>query len=252
MLGLIPDRQRDVDADARLRHVGILLGAQRIAGPIHIDRRDLLDGVQDQGGSNSCVGQALASSIYLTAASSGQTIERPSAKGIYDLARLVDSPNVLDDVGSRPRAAIIGMQDYGMVANSRWPLTALNVNDKPPLDVFQHAYPARLSAYYRIVGASSALLVRTALARGFFPVFGMPVDEAYQAHDGRTTFTGLRGPMVGYHMQCVIGCGTDDLLVLNSWGRGWGDGGFIRIADAAFDTLAFDVLVPTVAPAAVS
>lgn len=251
--GHVPDHDADVEEDLRDRHVGALVGPSAGAMPAEVDYSGLLDRIPDQRSSNSCVGQAFATALYLRAQIAGSPIDRPSAKAIYDVARLVDSPGVLFDDGCRPRAALLGTQDYGLVAESRWPLSDVNVNDKPPLDVFRAGVGAVLSAYYRIGGADVATLIRIALGKGFVPVFAMDVDAAYETYAGDGVYGGLTGPVLGSHMQAVVGCGADHILVANSWGPRWGAAGFSRIAPTFFNSPAVrDVIVPTLIPTKVT
>lgn len=253
MFGCIPDLAHDVAEDLEQRHVGRLVGARVSELPTVIDYSGLIDRVADQGGTNSCVGQALATAIYVRAQIAGFAIDKPSAKAIYDVARLADSPHVLIDEGSRARAAIDGCHEYGLVAESRWPLTEANVNQPPPLDVFRAGAGAKLEAHYRIGGGDIATLVRVALAKGFVPVFAMQVDDAYLAYGGADVYRGLTSRAVGSHMQAIVGYGANYVLVANSWGRGWGAGGFARIAPDFLNSAAvFDVLVPTVVPTQVT
>jgi hypothetical protein len=248
-LGHIPDEEKDVLDDLAHRHVGTLLGPPSSA-PASLDYSALLDAVQNQGPTNSCVGQAFATSLYIRSKIAGAPIARPSAKAIYDVARLLDGPRrSIVDIGSRPRLAIEGMQDYGLVADERWPLTASNVNVPPPLDVFRAGLDAMLSGHYRIgagIGASS--LARSALARGFVPFFAMPVDASFYDHDGSAVVANIASGVIGNHAMAIVGYDESSLLVVNSWGAEWGRSGFCRLAFSLFDATAFDVIVPTIIP----
>ncbi len=248
--GHIPDSLEDVVDDLESRHIGQLIGAAPTTLPSSVDHSAKLQSIPDQGGSSSCVGQAFATSIYLRAQIAGQPIPRPSAKAIYDTARLLDAPNEpMIDIGSRPRMALLGVQEHGLVAEERWPLTEGNVNAPPPLDVWQHGLGQLLTGWYRIAaGPGSATLVRSAIARGFCPVFAMPVDSQYQSISDATIYSGLYGPSVGSHMQCIDAFGDGWLLVANSWGSSWGVRGHARLSDSTFERLAVDILVPTVVP----
>lgn len=250
--GHTPDRHDHVAEDLAVRHVGLLLGARVSDTPDAVDYSTMVD-IPDQGPTESCVGQAFATAIFLLAHLSGIPLPRPSAKAIWDFARLTDDPTTLTNVGCRPRAAIDAVGSYGLVADSRWPLSAANMNDPPPLDVFRAGLGAKLSAYYRCDGSDVVAQLRSALAQRFIPVFAMDVDDAYERYDGSSVYAGLTGPLLGSHMQAIVGYTQDAFLVANSWGEGWGRGGFARVAPAFFNTDAVrDVLVPTVAPRAVT
>lgn len=246
--GHIPDTDADVEEDLRDRHVGGLIGASVSELPASVDYSAFLPSVPDQGGSSACVGFAFATAIYLRAKLAGHPIDRPSAKGIYDVARLTDARNVLIDDGCRPRAAIDGLQTFGMVSETRWPLTPTNVNDLPPLDVFQHGLGAMIANYYRIGGGDVATLVRSALAKGFLPFFAMPVDNAFVKMNGAGPYNNLTGPALGSHAMCLVGYDADTFLIANSWSASWGAAGFARITSAGLNTLARDVIVPTTSP----
>lgn len=252
--GAIPDHAADVDDDLRSRHVGILLGASPslFGASANVDWSGFLGRVPDQAATSACVGFAFATACFMRASISGHAIPRPSAKAIYDFARLIDMPAVLEDIGSRPRSAIQGMREYGLLAEDRWPMTT-PINELPPLDIFIHGRDALLTGHYRIEpGPGCGGLIRRALVAGFIPTFAMPVDEAYLTYDGSSVYQGVAGNVVGRHAQAVIGCTEDTFLVANSWGRRWGLEGMARIAASFFDTVAVaDVLVPTVIPAEV-
>lgn len=247
-LGAIPDLAEDVADDLRRFHVAQLVGAAPVAATERIDYSSLVGPIPDQGSSSSCVGFAFATAIYVRSRISGFPLaERPSAKAIYDVARLGDVQDWLADVGSRPRAAIDGMTTFGLVAESRWPLTATNVNDKPPLDVFRAGVGALLSGHYRIGGADIATLARQALAKGFPVFFAMPVDDAFLRLSDASVYEGPR-EILGNHAMALVGYEPDSFLVANSWGPSWGMGGFGRISDACLNARAFDVLVCTTIP----
>ena len=249
--GHLPDRISDTLATP---HVTALIG---VVGPppVEVDASSLLTEIPDQGPTNSCVGQALATSIYLHAKSADRPINRPSAAAIYALARLGDGArHPLPDTGSRPTIAMVEAQSNGLVADARWPLRVDTVLDVPPLDVFEHALEAKLDAYYRIPsGPGASQMIKLAIAMGCYPIFAMPVDEAYERYDGSGVYQGVTGPVLGGHMQCFAGYYADSFIVSNSWSDHWGIRGFARVSSAWLDSYAVtDILVPTTAPARVT
>jgi len=211
--GHIADLDRDIARDLRHRPATGLIGASQV--PETIDYSVFAGPVWNQGGTSSCVGNATAKSLFARAGITGRPIPAPSRKGIYDVARLCDSPyQPMVDQGSRPAAAFLGMQDYGVVSEERWPLTDGNVNDLPSLDVFESALEALVPDYYRIAPASDvALQIRQALGRGYCPVFAMPVDDMYMRYDGSAVYPGLQSPPLGGHYQVITGCVPGALVV---------------------------------------
>lgn len=264
---LFPDRGKGwheddpgiVDVELVGRHVSNLVGGITIATE-NVDYTKLLDRVPDQRSTNSCVGQAFATALYLTAKLAGMPIPRPSAKAIYDFARAEDEPyEALQDVGSRPLAAIRCLTEKGLVAEEGvygWPILfdsfgrAANINQPPPLDVYQNALDAKLGNYYRIsAGTGASTLVRHALSRGYCPVFAMPVDEAFERWSSEMVYEGRTGTILGWHMQAIAGFVDGALLVPGSWGPYWANGGVVKIANDYFDSgECKDILVPVAVP----
>lgn len=218
-----------------------------------VDHARHLDAVQNQLGG-SCVGQSIASAAYLTAAIAGVPIARPSALFPYTIARLLDAPNQeLVDIGCRPRVAMLGARERGLIALERWPETAENLDAVPPLDAFQEGECARIEAFYRIdEGGDVVEGLRHALVRGYCPIFGMSVDTSYEGIGGRI-YIEASGAVLGNHAQVVVGYHepTNAFRVLNSWGRSFGDGGFSWIAASFMATRTFDRWVIQVTPEAV-
>jgi hypothetical protein len=157
-------------------------------------------------------------------------IRRPSARWIYALARLVDGP-ALVDIGCRPRSAILGLMDHGVCAEGRWPFEAAEINAPPPFDVVRSAGDALVSGHYRIAAGDDVIaLMREAIARGFVPMIGTPIDDSFGAYSGGV-WGGTTGPERGRHALAVLGYRPGSFLAVNSWGHGWGAGGLCWISE---------------------
>ncbi len=248
--GHVPDTSARVACDLLVRHSSRLLGA---GGPIpdSVDHSPLLDAVPDQGGTSSCVGQAFGTSVYLRAKLQGKPIPTPSRRAIYDFARLCEAPHaLLEDAGSMPGMAMLGMQQYGLVTEARWPLDEPGINLPPPEDVFQHAIDATVSEYYRIESGFGCVdAIKQALAKGYIPAFAMDVDAAYEDLTPDEIYTGPKGRILGGHMQAIVGYTPNYLLIAGSWGYGFARNGFARISPQFFDMGgASDILVATLVP----
>lgn len=256
--GWCPDNEYVVaDQLARYPLARLIGGTDPVIGAGYgLSYKHLLDGIPNQGPTSSCVGQAFSSSLLVTAHIAGLEIPRPSAKLIYDFARAEAAPYVpLNDVGSRPILALRCLLEKGMVAHTEWPLVIApdntsNVNDPPPHDIYQSALAARLESWYRIgAGMGASDLIRAALSRGYCPVFAMPVDSRYMWWQGGSVYEGRAGTILGWHMQAVCGFGDGFIEVVSSWGRGHGDVGIVKVANAYFDSgECLDIIVPKVVP----
>lgn len=254
-LGFLPDPPEVVEAQLIACNVQHLPGiALETPLPSSFTFGAYVPFVPDQGATSACVGEFFASSVRVASRARGDDVD-PSEKAVYDVARLVmGQRDALLDAGCYPTAAINGVMRYGFVARERWPLTDANVNDLPPWDVFQHGASAILGQYYRIApGSGAARQLKLALRAGHVPGFAMDVDESFMRYDGSDVFRTLGGPVVGRHMQAIVGWEDDVFIVLGSWGAGWGARGFARIASSFIESLACDsMLVPTVLPISVS
>lgn len=251
--GHLPDNEGLVFVDLECRHIGALLGAPSPL-PGGIDHRNRLPDIPDQGHTSSCVGQAIATSVFLRAKACDAPIPRPSASAIYSIARLLDDPGKsLHDNGSRPALALRGATIYGLVTETRWPLVEANINAMPPLDVFVHGQLAKVVDYYRVPKDGAAHAVKAALSRGYFPCFAMQIDEAFESLTTFDVYQGLTGPSLGGHYQCIVGYDDEAFIVAGSWGPEFGEGGFVRVAQSFINSGAVsDILVPTIVPKEIS
>lgn len=245
------------------RHVSNLVGSLapiigEDSGPVvRVDYTGHLGGdIPNQRGTNACVGFAIATALYVSARVAGLPIPRPSEKLIYDFARAEDRPYIeLEDFGSRPLAAIRGIQEKGLVAASDWALEfyadgTSNVNKRPDLATYSNALDATLGSYYRIApGRGASELVRHALLRGYCPVFAMPIDEDFERLSDGRIYEGRKGMVLGWHMQAITGFGDGNLIVLGSWGKFFALDGVAKIANDYFDSgECRDIIVPTAVP----
>lgn len=245
-LGWIPDTPNHFDwrfGDSKIAAMRPLTGAASFDYRAFDESRVQL--------ANSCVGHAVAAAAALCMAIAGHPIAFPSPLFAYTGARILEQArDGIIDVGCRPRLAMTWLRDRGMVAEERWPELSTAINSIPPLDAWQEGESATLESFYRIEsgpGASDA--IRSALVRGYCPVFAMNVDRKYEQL-GADVYDSPGGASLGGHMQCIAGYSAilDAFLVRNTWGAGWGDGGYGWIAASFIDAAARDIWVISAAP----
>ena len=230
-------------------HDSPILGLAPVVTSDEVDYRKYLPPARTQL-ANSCVGYALTTAAYGTAAIAVEPIEMPSPLFPYTMSRLRGRPARLVDVGCSPRDAMLGIAQYGLVANARWPEVEAFINAVPSLDAFAEGDAARIEAFYRIPdGKGAAAAAKAALKRGRLPIFGMLVDQAY-AEVGDGIYSAAGGSVLGGHMQCLVGFAPqlDAFLVANSWGSSFANEGYAWLAADFFESSTFDKWVVDVVP----
>lgn len=234
-LGYKPDAP-----DARDHRYGANSGPA--LAPLVLDEPDqerFVRTVRDQGGTSSCVGQALAAAIEICAAIAGQACEI-SASGCYVFGVEAERPTyrgALDDDGSFPRLVMAAAQTRGVLPESARPFSEENVVKRPVHGELLEAFDARGLRYFRIDATGKARIdaIKDALRRGYGLLFGTNVSAEYQRNRGEVVTA--MGPSIGGHMQAIVAVRGDTVRILNSWGEDWGDLGFANFSAACFAEL---------------
>jgi C1A family cysteine protease len=143
------------------------------------------------------------------------------------------------DTGAFIRTAIKAAALFGVPPEEQWPYDLGRFDEEP--EAFLYAYAANFSALnyarldrYGTSGDRALEEVRRVVAAGFPVAFGFPVyssltdapDIPYP--DPRTDrhLGGHAVVAVGYDDARAIAGNKGALLLRNSWGTGWGDGGY--------------------------
>lgn len=197
----------------------------------------------DQLSEGSCVANAILDSIVVAEAHLG-IATRPlrSRNFLYYNARLAYGLPVSDD-GCDPRVAVDALRRYGAPHEADWPYVVGKVNKQPSATAYMKARPTQGVGYSFVASRSEADIARAVKAAIFAnktPVpFGLMVGDTFDECSGPELVVpphpaSYRG---GHYVSIV---GWDDTLVpgetvfevLNSWGDGWGDGGFAFLTQA--------------------
>lgn len=243
LLGLAAD-------DMRQRPATDLVG---VSAPSGIDRdwRFLDPEVLDQGPTNSCVANAACESVYMFAQGArlrgtGEAIPRPSRRHAYIQGQLEDQrldniqvdKRVVADNGMRARSLLMGWQEFGVVSEDRWPFDPSNVLEALPFDLDLAAADAKLTGWYRAESSRMSVQFRQALDKCVLPIFAIRVYENFQQVGPMSgyEYTEPRGAYLGNHMMLAVGSRPGFILVKNSWGTSFGDGGYCWISDLFLDS----------------
>jgi C1A family cysteine protease len=151
------------------------------------------------------------------------------------------------DTGAYLRTAMEALVLFGAPPERFWPYDGRTAASNPRLDLepsaFCYAFGAHYSAikYFRLdpAGATPTQVldaIKQYAAAGFPSMFGFPVYSEYDTpQPGAKVAYPARGSRyrgghanvcAGYDDNLVIGSDRGAILVRNSWGPGWGDGGY--------------------------
>lgn len=201
--------------------------------PDVIDLRPQMPAViLDQGALGSCTANAIASAVEYDLMKQQLPVFQPSRLFIYYNERRMEG-TVAEDAGARIRDGIKSLNRYGVCSEEHWPYSDTVPGPfmvQPPTTAYQEALAHRAVSYQRVLRSIPAL--RSCLASGYPFVFGFSVFESFESDEvARTGIVPVplaSEQLLGGH--AALGVGSDHpnerIIVRNSWGKSWGDGGY--------------------------
>ncbi|HPH42940.1 MAG TPA: C1 family peptidase [Candidatus Aminicenantes bacterium] len=216
--------------------------------PPAVDLRSHCSPVEDQGNLGSCTANAGTGIIeYYERRAFGRHLEA-SRLFLYKAAR--NLMKISGDTGAYLRTTIGAMVLFGVPPEDYWPYDDRpdRFDREPPAFCYAFAQNYKTIRYYRhdVPGTPAGETldrVKTHLAAGHPSMFGFTVYGSIEAAggDGAIPFPGPRERIEGGHAVAAVGYDdrlkirnekngggetTGALLIRNSWGKGWGDGGY--------------------------
>jgi len=259
-MGWLPDYPDFRDYTDRTASVNALLRPKRLrrvaaegkafkqqVAPPRVDLREWCSPVEDQRNLGSCTAHAGVGLIeYYERKCFGRHIDA-SRLFLYKVTR--NLMKVKGDTGAYLRTTMGAMVLFGVPPESYWPYTddPNKFDLEPPAFCYAFAQNFQAIVYFRHDPPGTRFeevlgRVKEYLAAGHPAMFGFTVyDSIEQAEkDGRIPFPSIRERILGGH--AVVAVGYDDdlkiknrydrrettgaLLIRNSWGKSWGDGGY--------------------------
>lgn len=215
--------------------------------PSSVDLRRWCPPVEDQGGIGSCTANAgVGMAEYYEKRAFGKHLDA-SRLFLYKVTR--NLAELQGDSGAYIRSTMGALVLFGVPPEKYWPYTDTEpeFDREPTAFCYSFAENYKSIRYFRHDPADLSKVevlesVRKALAAGIPSMFGFTVYSSIsQARGtGRIPFPTKNDRVLGGH--AVVAVGYDDkvevrnedsddafqgaLLVRNSWGEGWGDGGY--------------------------
>jgi C1A family cysteine protease len=188
--------------------------------------------VYDQGQLGSCTANAIAGALEFDRIKEGLPGFVPSRLFIYYNERVMEG-TVGTDSGAQIRDGIKSVGSIGAPPESDWPYVIADFAMKPPKKAFDDAPLDKAVQYQRVTQVLAQM--KGCLASGYPFVYGFTVYESFEssqvASSGVVPMPAAGEKVLGGH--AVLAVGYDDssqrFMVRNSWGTGWGMGGYFTV-----------------------
>lgn len=216
--------------------------------PVTVDLRAWCSPIENQLNLGSCTANAGVGMLeYYQRRAYGKDIDA-SRLFLYKATR--DLLKWTGDTGAFLRSTMEAMVLFGVPPEEYWPYVVANFDIEPSAFLYSFGQNYQALKYYRLDPpgtAKPALLtaIKTNLASGLPSMFGFTVYSSYNqasvANQGAIPYPVAADRVVGGHAIMAVGYNdslqirnaaagavatTGALLIRNSWGTAWGNGGY--------------------------
>lgn len=213
-----------------------------------VDLRHWASDIEDQRHLGSCTGNAIVGSYeMLLKRDTPDKYAELSRMFVYYNARLLDDTADLD-IGAFLHDGIRAIQHWGVCTEDAWPYRIINFAVTPSVQCYVDAASRKIKNYHRVHTLEQIL---DALNNNYPVPFGVNVYSGFDditPHSPIIPVPGLDEEPLGGHAMCFVGYDLTRslLLVRNSFGSSWGDGGycwmpFEYVRRESLDSWVFDI-----------
>jgi C1A family cysteine protease len=250
-MGWIPDYPDFRDYTEETEEVKSVIGMARVSKgkspPVSVDLREWCSPIEDQGALGSCTAHAGVGVIeYYERKSFGRHIDA-SRLFLYKVTR--NLMKMKGDTGAYLRSTMGAMVLFGVPPEEYWPYEEdeEEFDKEPPAFCYAFAQNYQTVKYFRHDPPGSKAdevlgKVKVYLMKGHPAMFGFTVYNSIEqaGSTGKIPFPSPKEKIEGGH--AIVAVGYDDkmkiknkykktettgaLLIRNSWGKGWGEGGY--------------------------
>ena len=200
--------------------------------PRSVDLRPQLPAVYDQGELGSCTANAIAAAFEYVQLKEGLPDFMPSRLFVYYNERVLEG-TVGEDSGAMIRDGIKSVHKLGVCSEDTWKYDIEQFAVMPSQAAYAEALDHQVQSYRRVLPMLHQL--QGCLAAGYPFVFGFTVYESFEsaevARTGLVPLPARSESALGGHAVLAVGYDDDTqrFTVRNSWGDGWGVGGYFTM-----------------------
>ncbi len=199
--------------------------------------------VYDQNSEGSCTANAYCAAYRIL---NPDKTFIPSRQYFYWKERLIEdgnNPTNVTDSGANVEDGVSYVTDHGICSETSWPYNTSTVDTEPPATCDVEAENHKLGKLYALA-LGNLDLIKQCIIRGVPVLIAFAVYSSFES-----TFTSKTGivttphpitigdahdpsdPCLGGHETLIVGYtdATGYFTVLNSWGTGWGNGGYFYL-----------------------
>jgi len=202
-----------------------------------IDLRDNFPEVYDQGQLGSCTANAICAAYEYEMKKQEGNYKPMSRLFLYYLERDMEG-TVNEDSGAQIKDGIFATEKTGLCLEELYPYNIDNFTVKPEETCYINANNHKTVEACRI--EQNVDDIKQCLLDGYPIVFGITVYESFESEEVAKTATvplpQKNEKVLGGHAIVIVGYkqinNSNYFIIRNSWGTGWGDGGYCYIPEA--------------------
>jgi C1A family cysteine protease len=204
-----------------------------IALPPSVSLRALCPPVFDQGQLGSCTANAIGNAHRFDQMKQQLAVQIVPARLFIYYNERASEGTINSDAGAAIRDGIKSVGLLGVCDEAVCPYLIARFTRKPSARAYHEAIRHKAVIYQSV--AQSLDQMKGCLAAGYPFVFGFTVYDSFEsqavAQSGVVPMPGLHEKSLGGHAVLCVGYddATGCFLVMNSWGEGWGQGGYFTI-----------------------